>query len=586
MQRDRKNEPWRTRVASRRRLLGGAIAGSAGLAALSLVGCGDDDDDGQDGATNTPGGGGSATSTPTATAAASEPKQGGTWLNTGTGPIGIQDPNFGPANFWSVSFMGDPLLEIDAVSREVSEHIIESWEQPDDLTVVLNVRPNVPFFDMDPANGRAVEAKDIVYTIRSMTGDQYPDAAIPFPRKSLFAGMREAVATDDSTVQLSFDSPRSDIILNLAERRTAVIPEGLREHFGGVDSLHGMVKERLIGTGPFLPDSINPERELRWVRNPNYWKSPYPYLDGYTETVVQDNTAWASAMIAGENFLMNPVQQQTVDLVQRGLSDVQVVKYEPEGFWYHIGLNTRVTPLNDPRVRKALAIAFDKPAFSKTIFGDDFRYPGPLPFVYGEAIAQDELAGTLGMRSPTDEDIAEARSLVEAASIEPFTLSITAAVEQLSTHQYQRVSEHLKSQVEANLPDISVEIDATNYTGMLGKIGQGGTGYHAYTGGWVHELSPIAMMAISYHSKGGRNFTGYSNSEMDSLLDGAYAEFDEEARADMLRQAQEIALEDWSHIPTHHGLFTALIDPRVRGLQLGSSASASTYIRYAWLEEA
>ena len=290
-------------------------------------------------------------------------------------------------------------------------------------------------------------------------------------------------------------------------------------------------------------------------------------------------------MISGQNNILTSIQEQTVDLVKRGLPNVQVLNYAPDGYWYHLGLNTRKKPLNDPRFRKALALVIDKQGFAKNIFGkDQARVPGPLPWIYGEAISQDDLAKTPGMRTPTDQDYADAKSLLSAAAVDKVTLTITAAVEQLGTHQYKALAEYVKSQVEKYLPGVTINIDATNYTAMLAKIGQPDTNFDIYTGGWVHELSPIAMMSVSYYSKGGRNFGGYNDSKLDGYLDSANAELDAAKRADLIRNAQKLALEQWSHIPTHHGQFTALLSPNVRNLELGSVAGASYYLKYAWLK--
>src|SRR5439155_1891994 len=102
----------------------------------------------------------------------------------GQPPVGIQDPPFGPSPNWVTPYFGDSFIKITSQTREVSGGVIEKWEQPDKNTLLLHVRPGVKFFNLPPANGRELEAKDIVYTIRAMTGSQYPDAKRPFPRAS------------------------------------------------------------------------------------------------------------------------------------------------------------------------------------------------------------------------------------------------------------------------------------------------------------------------------------------------------------------------------------------------------------------
>ena len=139
-------------------------------------------------------------------------------------PIDFQ---FGPSNYAITPFMGDDLLKIGNASREITPAVIGSWEQPDNTTLVLKVRPGVKFFDMPPANGREVEARDVVYMLRSITGALYPDAGVPFPRAGLYQGMVDPpFAIDESTVQLEFARPKSDIFNGMAEQRVCITPEG------------------------------------------------------------------------------------------------------------------------------------------------------------------------------------------------------------------------------------------------------------------------------------------------------------------------------------------------------------------------
>lgn len=555
---------------SRRRLVGSAAA-FGGLAAVGgLAACGDDDDDSKGGDPTKPAGGSSP--------AAAQPRQGGTFRITNTGATGIQDPQFGNVPTYVNAWFGDPFLKLTNKDRKLSPGVIEKWEQPDKNTLILKVRPGVKFFNMAPANGRALEAKDIVYTIRSMTGSLYPDSKIPFPRKSLLTGAKEPVLVDPSTVRIETTSPRSTLLLSLAESRNAVLPEGLREHFGGVDSLFAPRPERLVGTGPYIAKAIDPKGEAIWERNPDYWDKPYPYFEKVQYQTLPDGAAQVSAVITGQASMLPFVTPADAETIKRGLPNVQLPTFPLNGF-YHIGFNTRNKPLNDPRVRKALAMMFDKPGFSRAIVGKDF-VPGPLPWVYAEALSQDELRGVAGLRSPSAADIADAKKLLEAAGAGSFSLNHSAAVDIGGISAFKAVAEHFKEQVEKNLPGIKVNIEPTTYTGMLALIPKPDA-WDTYAGGWSQEMTPTQMLDVAL-SKGGRNFTGWANATLDKFLDDAFAEFDEAKRTEILRSAQRFVIKDeWPIFPTHQGAGVIAVRPEVENLDVGGVGFHEHWVRYA-----
>ncbi len=561
---------------SRRRMVCGALAGGAGLAALAAVGCG-----GGSTTTTTAPPQGAATTVPTTVT--EQPRQGGTWRTTGNPPTGIQDPHYATTTGFPMLF-GDPLLQMGNQTRKLVAWVTERWEQPDKTTLILKVRPGVKFFNMPPANARAVEARDIVYMIKSMTGVQYPDAKIPFPRKDLYAGAKEPVAVDTSTVRIDFTTPRSDILYSLAEDRVAVIPEGLREHFGGFDSLQVARAERLVGTGPFIPEKIDNDAGNTWKRNPDYWNKPLPYLDGAQSTVVGDIQSWVTALIAGQNHYVERVTPELVDIAKRGLSDVQVATHASNSF-RRVSFNTRAKPFDDVRVRRAIALLFDKPAFSAAIFGKEYwKYPGPMPFLFPEALPQDELAKLPGFRSPTTEDITEAKALLNAAGYgSGFTAEISAAIDIPGTPAFKQVAEHLKEQVEKNIPGAKLNIDGITYTAVLAKIAKP-DGWQMGTISAFPEISPVNNMSVFYFSKGGRNNSGLQNPKMDQLITDAFTEFDETKRTTLLRDAQKEAIATMPDIWTHTGLNITLMRPEVRGLDLGGTFDANHSVRFAWLK--
>jgi peptide/nickel transport system substrate-binding protein len=601
--------PARKNLTRRRFLAGSAVLGAVATGGLAAA-CGDDDSGSKSTATSAPSsaaskppasgtaasgtagaapGGATAAANaagPSRTSPPAEAKAGGTFRTVGrAGGAGIQDPHIAPVPTNVDAYFGDPFFQLSNLTRTVYPGLIEKWEQPDKSTLILHIRPGVKFFNMPPTNGRTLEAKDIVYTMKSLSGSQYPDAKVPFPRKGLFTNVKDPIAVDSMTVRLETTAPRSDLLLSMAEYRNAVIPEGLREFFGGMDSLYAAKPERLVGTGPWISKAFDIAGETIWVRNPDYWNKPYPFIDQVQGEIVADGPGQLTALISGQSHIYTFATQQDIDTIKRGLPNVQLPSFALNGF-YHIGFNTRNKPLDDQRVRQALTMVFDKPAFSQVIVGKDlWKYSGPLPWAYNESITQDEFSKTPGMRSPTAQDITDAKALIDAAGYgNGFTIGCTAAVDVAGVSAFKQVAEYFKEQVEKNFKGAKVNIDSSTYTNMLAIVGKQDTSWDTYTGGWSQEMTPIQMLQVAYLSKGGRNFTGYGSAAFDKLIDDSLAEFDDAKRTDILRNAQRIMLKDLPMFTTHQGSTTIALRPEVQNLEVGGVGFHDHWFRYAWLK--
>jgi peptide/nickel transport system substrate-binding protein len=562
---------------SRRRLMTGAGALGALVSVGGLAACGDDT---TKSSTSVPATNATVSANVTAGASASSAaaaaKPGGTFLyvyNYG----GILDPQFSSTPQAVDAWFGDPFLKVANHDRSVSPGVIEKWEQPDKSTTILHVRQGVKFFNMPPANGRNMEAKDIVYTIRSMTGSAFPDAKIPFPRKGLFVNVNEPEAVDPNTVRLTTTSPRSDLILSLAEYRNAVIPEGLRESFGGYDSLLNPAPNRLVGTGPFICKALDLTGLTTWERNPEYWQKPYPYIDGVTVNF-GDSQRQAVSFIAGQSDMVQFGAPADIDTLKKGLPNGQYPQY-PLNAFYQLAFNTRKKPLDDPRVRGALAIMFDKPGFSKIYVGAQ-HWPSPLPWGYSEALPQDELKQTLGVRSPSDADIAEARKMLDAAGVGPFSIGHTSPVDLAGVSAFKAVGEHWKSQVEKYLPGVSINIAPTTYASMLALLPKTDQ-WDSYAAGPSQEMTAIQMLQVTTVSNGARNFTGWVSQSFDGMIQTALAEFDDAKRTQILRDAQRLVLKEWPMFMTHQGPATLAISPKLHNLDVGGVGFHEHWVRYA-----
>ncbi|MGE0057918.1 MAG: ABC transporter substrate-binding protein [Dehalococcoidia bacterium] len=385
------------RVSRRRTLAGVALTG-AGALALSLVGCGSDD------------GGGDKSGLIT------EPKdtsksaaKGGIWKSWISSDTRHFDPLSGGSSqiFFHSAHAYSRLLKYKMgdseaqLTGEVEADAATSWEiQPDGLSVVLKLRPNMKFDPRPPTNGRPMDADDVVFswnrfkTLSTSRGDMANEASPTAPVTSV-----EAV--DKQTVKVNLKFPQAAILRMLAY--FWYMPIMPREADGGFDPL-----KEMRGSGPWMQTKYGVDLGAEYRRNPNYYDADkYPLLDGIDYPLITENVQLLSQLKAKNVWGYG----STAGDQGAGMSQDQVlgVKNEnPDLVMYPMNnLNSRGTtsqvinfskrdnsPFKDVRIRQAASMVFDRDTFIDVFYnvsgfadaGIDVRYEwnSHVPASWGE----------------------------------------------------------------------------------------------------------------------------------------------------------------------------------------------------------
>jgi len=145
--------------------------------------------------------------------------------------------------------------------------LAESWEQPDDKTIILHIRRNVRFHDKAPVNGREVTADDVEYHFHRLLGlGKFTDAG-PNPHGSVAALTRtpweSVTATDKWTVVLKLKEPSLNALNHVLESHQTGLqaPEVIEQH-------EEYDWRNLIGTGPFMLTDVVEGTSFSLTKNP------------------------------------------------------------------------------------------------------------------------------------------------------------------------------------------------------------------------------------------------------------------------------------------------------------------------------
>lgn len=264
----------------------------------------------------------------------------------------------------------DPLAAFDE-DNQPRPYLAESMTPSDDyLTWTFTARPDVTFHNGEPLDGEAMR----IFFERLRA-----DALVGIAFKNI-----ASVAVDPT-------NPLA-VVITMKEP-WATFPVYMTGQ-GGMVTAPAMANDpesgaHPIGTGPFVLDSWVPDNSLKTRKNPNYWRTDesgnrLPYLDAVEFRPIPDNTARDASLEAGTVQMIHTTNSQSIKRFeeQAARGDVQIVFDRGEREEGFVMLNVTKPPLDDIRVRRALAHATSRELIN-TIVNDGEREVADGVFTQG-----------------------------------------------------------------------------------------------------------------------------------------------------------------------------------------------------------
>jgi ABC-type transport system substrate-binding protein len=436
--------------------------------------------------------------------------------------------------------------------------IAERWEvSSDGRTYTFRLRRGVLFHD----GSRMVTAHDFKYSMeRALNPRTGSTVALTYLGDIVgardFARGRAQEVTgikviDDFTLQITIDAPKSYFLAKLTYPTAYVVK---REQVEG--NPRGWTRQP-IGTGPFKLREWRLGERIVLEPNPDYYLEPKPALSRIT------------FLLAGGSPL-TMYENGEVDVAPVGINDIERVrdprdplnkemKQVAELATYYVGFNTRRPPFNDPRVRRALAMAIDKDALARVVLREMAvpakgilppGIPGHNPDIQGLPFDPQE-ARKLLMEAGGPEILRGASLLVSGVGGTPGP-----------------VIEAIQAMWEQHL-GVRPQVQQVEFATFLQQVDR--RQFDMMTLGWIADyLDPEDFLDILFHSQSPDNRTGYANPEVDRLLEQARTmptdtEEARQARLRIYQQAEQIIVQDSPWIPLLHPRSAYVVKPYVQG---------------------
>lgn len=438
----------------------------------------------------------------------------------------------------------DTLVGYAEETTEVVPSLAEKWEiAPDGLTYTFHLRSGVKFHDGTDFNAEAVK----------WNFERWSDKSHPQHNKEgfeyyndMFGGymgdethiIKSVEAVDAQTVKFTLNRPLAPFIQNLGMSCFAIAsPKAVQE--AGPEKFN----EKPVGTGPFKFVEWKRNDTITLEKNPDYWNAGFPKLDKLVFKVIPENTARLTALTSGEIDMMdglNPDDAQTV----KDNSDLQLI-LRPSMNLGFVGFNIEKKPLDNPKVREALAYAINKPAIIEAFFaglGQPAVNPMP-PSIWGH---NNEI-------KDREFSIDKAKQLLSDAGFpNGFKIKFWAMP---VARPYMPDGVKIAEAIQQDLKKIGVEAEIVTmeWATYLEKTKKGEQ--EMFMLGWTGDNGdPDNFLAtlLDKNNIGGNNRTRWANEDAHKLLMAAQSATTKEEREKLYYQVQEIIFKDVPMVPLAH----------------------------------
>jgi peptide/nickel transport system substrate-binding protein len=341
---------------------------------------------------------------------------------------------------------------------------------------------------------------------------------------------------DDLTVRMTFkkDRPYAPWRTLLGGTETQIWPKHIYEG----EDFNKVANSKIIGSGPFKLKEWKKGQSLTVVRNENYWGEKPGLKEVVFRFIPDTNTQTASLQSAEVQFIDPPPDIGLLDKLE-GYDGVEV-QVKAGTIWEHIAFNVEAVP--NLKVRQAIAYGINrKQVLDKILKGqvkplESFLVPDQKPY-YTPAWAD----------YAHDPDRAE--QLVKEAKSEGAKTEIT-----FSTTAGDRLRETLQQVVQQQLKDVGITINIKN-TSADTFFGQWTPEGKFEMGEWAWLANPdpssTSLFSANQVPPKGQNYYRYKNQKVSDLLLESDKTVEVNKRADLLRKAQDLMVQDMPIIPMY-----------------------------------
>jgi peptide/nickel transport system substrate-binding protein len=475
------------------------------------------------------------------------------------GAFGGQVGNLSPTIRWDtaagiiMSNIYDNLVRPNYKTGAIEPHLAESWTSVDPLTWRVKMREGVQWHK----GYGEVTAEDLVYTWQyQIDTKSFQISTALFP----IDGMK---VVSKYVAEIKLKQPFGAFPGVTMGYAGMIVPKKAHQEMG-----QDQFSRNPVASGPFVFDSMS-GNEVVLKKNAQYWRSGIPALEQIVFRAIPDSHVRYQALDKGEvDFITHPdakdvpVARQNPNLVYLStpgwnwdFQSINLIKDKPE------------MPNQNKLVRQAISYAIDREAIKKEIYFDEAMVTdSPIP------------PGFLGyrpvpIRYPKNADIKKAKELMAQAGVKGYEAEVITSDKDWLRRELELVAA-MVSEIGINYKIRNLDMGSYNNIWLNNKYDQ-----------LLEDINivapdPDACVWWFYHTKGDDG--GYSQPDVDKMLDDARGEVDPAKRVPIYHQVVDRVLEDCNKIYHVHVNYVRLHKKGLAGFEPAPQETTEIFENARW----
>src|ERR671915_321689 len=456
----------------------------------------------------------------------------------------------------------ETLVGLKPGTTEVEPVLAESYEVNEDATVfTFNIRDGVTFHD-----GTDLDAAAVCFNFNRWYNFSGPlqSASASYYWQAFFGGyknnesedlspslFKSCTTPDPMTAVITLTKPSASMLAALTQQAFSIAsPDALRQYNADEGTLDEEVgfrptgtfgTEHPIGTGPFEFVSWTREDRLVLRRYEDYWGEKAK-VDELIIRPIADNAARLQALQNDEIQGYALVEPQDIETIEG--SDTLKILERPAFNVAYVGINQAKPPMNNLKVRQAIAHGLDRQAVVDSFYGGRG--------VVAEQMMPPEVEGYADSVTTYEYDPERAQELPREAGLTPPV--------EIEFWYPSDVSRPYMPNPKNNFEAFAASLNKSGFRVVpktapwdpdyLGRVDEGNAG-HLHLIGWTGDFADADNFIGTFFQNFSPQF-GFRDPTLFKLLDDAEKEADRQTRIDMYKEANQLIMDQLPAIPYAH----------------------------------
>ena len=478
------------------------------------------------------------------------------------GTLRVQGPESNTAFNYTVTAMAyESLLGLHPTTLEYLPALATHWQVSDDkMTFRFRINPNARFSD-----GQPVTSEDVVASY-----DFRMDPTLQSPSNQLTFGKLERPVAESKYI-VSVQAKELNWRNFLYFSGMQIFPAHVLENVNGETYLRDYNFNLMPGSGPYtiLEADVDRGRSITSRRRPDYWAEKARAnvgtgnFDELRFVVVRDENLAFEMFKKGEldAFAVGRARQWVEELnfeeIQRGLIQKRKIYNNAPGGFAGFALNTRRPPFDDIRVRKALALLFNRPQLIEKIMYNEYE-PANSYYAYTPYENPDNPKNEynpeegLQLLAEAGWDSRDAQGRLVKDGV-PLQLELLYRSQTFEPHLtvYQEDLRRVGIMLNLRLITPETQFQMVNERRFqMANMAWGGLLFPNPETSWHSRLADVENT---------NNITGFKSERVDELLEEYDLMFDPEDRERVIREVDGILADSYQYILLWSAPFTRVV---------------------------